>query len=769
MTGIYFMSFANSLLRLMFWALAVNLIAAPLSAAEQLNFNQANFASQLYQAQQVELAATPLDKGRTADLALEKFQLFAPDAKITVHSAHDTKTIPLPQTHYFQGSITGNTDSAAFMAVDADGKTRSILQMGGQIYVNQNNTQKPETATARALLPEQDFKQKNFQCEVDGNKSFKAPLPAGVKARINPVHAEGTNDLTYIAELIIETDYEFYSLFNNASAAAQYVSDLIAYVSTIYEAEINTQLSLKEIVLYSSPNDPWTAETTSGALSEVQAYYLAKRADVTRTTVHFLSSKETMNGGIAFISSICTAPSYGGTQGSYDFGVSGGISGSFTPNSPLIVWDAYVVAHELGHNFGSSHTHAYDVDHGYSLPIDCCYATAGGVCQNYQPATNLPGLGTLTGGTTATHPGTIMSYCHLVSGGSQNVSMTFGKNHLYGVEAHRVPEVMRTTVEAYAAVYPQCFAFNLTSNNPFGFASVSKWHESFVANQSTPLIGDFNGDRLTDVASFAQYSSHKVFVSLSNGSALMPKTLWRTHFALGQEAAVGDFNGDGKSDLISFSHNDQRQIYVSLSNGISFAEPSLWFSLKTAQDGAQVIGDFNGDGKDDIATLKRARNLIFVSLSNGSSLGMQSQWSSDFDSMTKQIVVGDFNGDHKADLGFSFSTGEFKVSLSTGTSFSPATLWHSSLAASVTQLVVGDFNADGKDDIASYLPTEFGGIYLAFAENGQFGTNQKAHAWFAPYDQIIKAGYFNNDRASDVISFTRGSTADVWLATDLKE
>ncbi|TXH77989.1 MAG: hypothetical protein E6Q85_02435 [Thiothrix sp.] len=767
------MSFAKSLLRLMFWALAVNLIPSPLLAVEVLNFNQANLASTLYQAEQAQLLASPLDPSKTANLQLTRFQVFTADAKITVKSKTATQSLALPQTHYFHGAITDQANSSAFMAVDADGKTRSIVQLDGQIYVGEHAKAQAEDFKARALVPEQDFKQKDFSCGVGGTNKFKPPLPAGIKAKLSSPHrAEVGNGLSYTAELIIETDYEFYSLFNNTTAAAQYITDLMAYVSSIYEAEIQTNLRLKEIILYTDPEDPWDASSTSGALYELQAYYLTKRASLARTAVHFLSGKESMNGGIAFIASICTAPSYAGSsRGSYDFGVSGGISGGFTPNNPTIVWDAYVVAHELGHNFGSAHTHDYDVDHGYNLPIDCCYATTGGVCQNYQPAMHLPGLGSLTGGTTATRPGTIMSYCHLVSGGSQNLSMSFGTHHPYGVEASRVPEQMRYTVELYAATYPQCLTQQQTPTPiTLSFTSVNKWHESFVAKQATPLIGDFNGDHLDDVASFAQYSSHKVFVALSTGTALKNKSLWKTEFALGDEqVAVGDFNGDGKSDLINLTHNEKRQLYVALSTGTSFSEASLWFGLKTAQDGTQVIGDFNADGKDDVATLLTNSNMILVNLSTGKSLRVQRTWSNQLPSNAQQIVVGDFNGDKQADLGFGFSNGELMVSLSTGTSFATATVWHSNLATGVSQLVAGDFNADGKDDIASYLPTETGGIYLALAENGKFGANQKAHAWFAPYDQIVKAGRFTNDNASDVISFTRSSTADVWVATDLQQ
>lgn len=764
------MSLAKLLLRLMCWALAMNLLSTPLLAEELLDFKDDNFANTLFQTKQAEVATFPLDASNTANLQLEQFQLYAPDARIVVKTAQDTQTLPLPKTRYFKGNAIDQTNSAAFVAVDPDGKTRSVVQVEGQIYVHNSAEQKSAAPTARVLKPASDFKQQTFSCGVDGTTAFKPPLPAGIKAKLQTTeHAEAATDQAYTADLMIETDYEFYSQFNNATEAAQYVSDLIAYVSSLYEAEINTQLRLAQVVLYTSPNDPWLAENTSSALYEVQSYYLANHAQTKRTTVHFLSGKE-MNGGIAFISSICTAPAYGGSsQGSYDFGVSGGISGSFTPNSPLIVWDAYVVAHELGHNFGSSHTHNYDVDHGYSLPIDCCYSQSSGACQNYQRGSELPGIGTLTGGTTATHPGTIMSYCHLVSGGSQNLAMTFGSNHPYGVEAYRVPQQMRHLVEAAAASYPQCLPAATTVSHPSPtFNSLSKWHESFVANTSTPLIGDFNGDQLDDVASFAQYSSHKVFVALSTGNALATKTLWKTNFALGTEqAAVGDFNGDGKTDLVSLTHNEKRQIYVALSTGSSFAANTLWFGLKTAEDGTQVIGDFDGDGKDDVATIQLNTGMIFMNTSTGDRFRVQRQWSSDAALNAQQIVVGDFNGDHKADLGFGMSTGEFKVSLSSGTAFAPTSLWHSTLAAGVTQLVAGDFNADGKDDIASYVQTEAGGIYLALAENGQFSSSQKVHSWLAPYDQIIKAGYFTDDKLSDIIGFTRGKTADVWVGTNL--
>ena len=77
-------------------------------------------------------------------------------------------------------------------------------------------------------------------------------------------------------------------------------------------------------------------------------------------------------------------------------------------------WDFMVFAHETGHNFNSPHTHDW-----CPTPLDeCASSNYFGSCQTQQNCTNM---------------GTIMSYCHLCSGGTANITTFFQEPDVVGV------------------------------------------------------------------------------------------------------------------------------------------------------------------------------------------------------------------------------------------------------------------------------------------------------------------------------------------------
>lgn len=198
--------------------------------------------------------------------------------------------------------------------------------------------------------------------------------------------------------LAIETDYQLYQKFGSTNGVTNYVTQLIAAVSDRYFQDVQTTLSIAYLGVYSSASDPWTSQDSGGnasaLLDEFRAAWAPSAWPVSANLAHFVSGAS-LGGGIAYVGVLCNS--------SFGFGVSGNISGtvnwgSWTGASGGFTWDFVVVAHELGHNFGSQHTHAF------CPPLDHCTTN----CDS----------------TTACTRGTIMSYCH-VCGGMSNIDLEF--------------------------------------------------------------------------------------------------------------------------------------------------------------------------------------------------------------------------------------------------------------------------------------------------------------------------------------------------------
>lgn len=198
--------------------------------------------------------------------------------------------------------------------------------------------------------------------------------------------------------LAIETDYQLFQKFGSAPAATNYITQLIAAVSDQYFTDIQTTLTIAYLGIYTDANDPWTAQDSGGTASNVLDQFRSAWAPsswpVSANLAHFISGAN-LGGGVAYVNVLCSQ--------SFGFGVSGNISGtinwgSWTGAAANFTWDFVVVAHELGHNFGSGHTHSY------CPPLDQCYTNCNGP--------------------TGCTQGTIMSYCH-TCGGMNAIDLRF--------------------------------------------------------------------------------------------------------------------------------------------------------------------------------------------------------------------------------------------------------------------------------------------------------------------------------------------------------
>lgn len=428
--------------------------------------------------ERVHLRAVPLGASasqRTVDLELQRIEVFAPDARIRLHAPDGQIEQRSPRaTAYLRGQVVGRPDSRAMFAVEADGHLRALINLDGQIIAH-DDTRELSMATAQRMDSVRDpAGAKPFRC---GNTRQQSPSFAG---RINPDSmaaalqgsADGGADALLpatvpdannsgplrTATLMIETDYELFQRFGySASTVERYISDLTTYIGGIYQNELNVALTIGEINIYTSASsNPWTAQLADDALEDLRSRWATSRRGTLRTAVMLLSGKSLSGAsnwvsGLAYVDAMC--------DDNYGYGVVGGIGfgygGNFNPASPAIVWDSLGYAHELGHIFASYHTHEFERTPGQNQPVDCCArSNYGGLCASVSPT--LPGRGSLYGGSSGVPVGTIMSYCHHLTGSYSNMAESFGQGVVYGVNASRVPAYMRSRVEATAAWAPQC-------------------------------------------------------------------------------------------------------------------------------------------------------------------------------------------------------------------------------------------------------------------------------------------------------------------------
>ena len=394
--------------------------------------------------------------GTTITLDLRRFEVFARNVQLVADDGRgNVQHLPRPLTRYYTGQVAG-TGGAVFLAVEPDGRARGIVDRdGAAASIDGGAGRALRLVTIDMSTPRADG---GFRCDSDDLAQAR-DIVERARTESPPVAAAPAGvTRPYRARAAIETDYEFFQKFNDAPRAIAYVGDVIGYASTKYLAEIDTRLEVAYVRLWTSAADPWTNEQSSNcALYEFGQYWNANMSGVSRSFAHMLSARQT-SGGSAWIGALCSAPfsvaissgacnfGSGTLNAGGDYGYTGRLSGTFDAGSPQVIWDVEAPSHEIGHNFDSPHTHCYNGVGGNPDPIDRCY---NGQVGCYSGATSLPGP-------SGQGSGTIMSYCHLLSGGMSNISMSFGTGHAYGTAPERVATRMRNYVANLVQTNPAC-------------------------------------------------------------------------------------------------------------------------------------------------------------------------------------------------------------------------------------------------------------------------------------------------------------------------
>lgn len=337
------------------------------------------------------LLAVPVENGEEL-LDLTRFTNLTPDARIVEVGADGIeRDIDLSHVVLLRGTIAGDPDSLAFVAM-SDGQVNGFIQANdGTRIISSGRMDAADPITA-ALASELRLGDGTPFCGVnDANPAF---YPAG---RFFERQGKATSGLRggapcRVARIAVDTDYQFTAnLFgNNTTNSAFYAQTLMAASSTVFERDVNVRLMVPYIRVWSTNTSPYTNVTNNNQfLDALLNTWNSSMGHIQREATHGLSGRG-LGGGLAYVNALC--------HPTYAYGVSANLGGFFP--QPIVDnshqnWDLMVVTHELGHNFGSGHTHSYEP------PIDNC---GNGDCS-------------------AAYNTTVMSYCHTCPGGLSNMDM----------------------------------------------------------------------------------------------------------------------------------------------------------------------------------------------------------------------------------------------------------------------------------------------------------------------------------------------------------
>ena len=302
----------------------------------------------------------------------------------------------------WRGSIAGEPESQVYLGFSRHG-SHGFLKRPGELTFLQGRPS-----------PEGDWSLGHAAILAVPNATGLLPLgsesescgtePAPPRERSGPLQTQSMAGIQHLREAV-SVDYWCSVAFGgNVDAEVAYIYQLLWSVSEFYLAELGSVfLTYPYVEFWTTPSDPWdepdkAIDNKGDVLDE---FYDAWVSVFEQKDVHLalLLCGNTIGGGKASGAGISAeiCPALFATLGEHAV-----VGSAVNLNMPFPVtqgpqsWPFFVIAHEIGHNMGATHTHENGIDD----------------CDDEDPA-DCP-------------EGTIMSYCHMCNSlGIANLELAF--------------------------------------------------------------------------------------------------------------------------------------------------------------------------------------------------------------------------------------------------------------------------------------------------------------------------------------------------------
>jgi len=475
---------------------------------------QTSKLKEIYQIKQQKLhLSLPLHENQIVELDLKKVKVLADDFRLTTS---DGQSINLnkKQAVFYRGTIKDNPNTLVALSIFEDEIRGFISNETGNHVLG-----KLLDGSEQYIIYNDQLLKNNtsFDCGINDNLNLskKTLLPTSPTA-----YKSAPGDCV---ELYVECDYAlFLAQGSNTANVNNFVVSLVNEVATLYANE-NINLILSEVFVWTS-TDPYASISSNIAILE--KFGETRQNNYNGRLAHLLSSRN-LGGGIAWQGVLCT--NYITFTSDWDgdgiqeihhagpYGLSGGMTNSVVP-VPTYSNNVQILTHELGHNFGSPHTHACEWGPNNDQQIDDC--------GNQFAANN---GGTIEGAAcfNSANPiipsnGTIMSYCNVVT----NVNFNNG----FGTEPG---DLIRDAYNS-ATCLTTC-PVNAYCNNS-SFSDANEWIKEIRFNTLYNTSGQDGGygDYTTLSTSVANNQSYPL--SLSPGFSGSPLTVnWSVYIDWNQD------------------------------------------------------------------------------------------------------------------------------------------------------------------------------------------------------------------------------------------
>jgi len=194
-----------------------------------------------------------------------------------------------------------------------------------------------------------------------------------------------------LMRIAVECDYSYYQAHgNNLDNSLSYAIAVLGTVCDVYLRDVHVGVTYQYLKVWTTNNDPYPGASPGELLGQLQQYWNDNMIGQPRAATLLFSNKG--GGGLAYVGVLCAD-----NVDSYNYAYCG-LANNYVFPADGYIWDTDVSGHELGHNVGSPHTH----NCSWNPAVDSCVGAEGSCYSTPKPRL-----------------GTIMSYCHLTSFGTE--------------------------------------------------------------------------------------------------------------------------------------------------------------------------------------------------------------------------------------------------------------------------------------------------------------------------------------------------------------